>query len=35
MNAISRFALTVLAWALGTILGLVTFAATMVLIELF
>jgi hypothetical protein len=34
MNAIGRFALTVLAWAVGTFLGLVTFAAVMVLIEL-
>ena len=34
MNAIGRFALTVLAWAVGTFLGLVAFAAVMILIEL-
>jgi hypothetical protein len=34
MNAISRFVLAVLAWAVGTFLGLVAFAAVMILIEL-
>jgi hypothetical protein len=34
MNAIGRFVLTVLAWAVGTFLGLVAFAAVMILIEL-
>ena len=34
MNAIGRFALTVLAWAIGTFLGLVAFILTMVLIEM-
>ena len=34
MNAIGRFVLTVLTWAVGTFLGLVAFAAVMILIEL-
>lgn len=34
MNAIGRFALTVLAWAVGTFLGMVVFVLTMILIEL-
>ena len=35
MNAIGRFALAVLAWSIGTFLGLMAFMATMVLIEMF
>jgi hypothetical protein len=35
MNTVKNFALTALACALGAFLGLVAFAATMVVIELF
>jgi hypothetical protein len=35
MNNIKDFVLTALAFAIGTFLGLVAFAATMIVIELF